>query len=328
MSRITSRFPFRRAALAVGVVAVTSVVLAGCAGVATPSADPAASEPPRVGIVLGGGGEVGIAWQLGVLDALQNEAGLDREDVEVVVGTSAGSFSGAYYTLRFDLDELVEQERRGEGASAPVAGGEKGLASISPELMAALSSTEGTLEERGQRIGELAKQARLPITSDDYVEYVSTMLPGPDWPELDFRVTSVNAETGETVLWDAEDGVPLAAALASSSAVPGFLPVVEIDGGFYTDAPRTSFSKPLVDDVDLDAIIYIGMPTPNLSNTIEETALDELQADGLEVVRIVGSEEANQVAANALDPAMRPVAVDLGIEDGQDAAAAVRQLLR
>ncbi|OLT18684.1 hypothetical protein BJF78_00900 [Pseudonocardia sp. CNS-139] len=330
MSRRAFRPSFHRTVLSVGAIALAGALLTGCGagGAAPQGGQPAEGDGrPRVGVILGGGGEVGIAWQLGVLDALNNTAGLTPDKVDVAVGTSAGAYSGAYYTLGLDLDALVEQERRGEGAGAPVAGGENGLSAIPPELMAALVSTEGTIEERGRRIGELAMRSELPITSADYVGYVTTMLPGPEWPERDLRITSVDARTGETVLWRAADGVPLAAALASSSAVPGFLPVVEINDGFYTDAPRTSFSRQLVDELDLDAVVYIGMPTPNLSNTVEEKALDELQAGGLQVVRITGSEEANRVAANALDPAMRPVAVDLGLQDGENAAAAVRQLL-
>ncbi|BCB82770.1 patatin-like phospholipase family protein [Phytohabitans suffuscus] len=281
----------------------------------------------RVGVVLGGGGETGIAWQTGVLAALASEAGLRPDTVDVVVGTSAGAIAGCYFSAGLDLDRLVEKEREGEVASAPLPAG-AGMTAIPAQIVAALGSTEGTIQERGRTIGALALKAPTPISSADLVAYVSSMLPGPDWPAVDFRPTSVNAETGETVLWRREDGVPLAAAVASSAAVPGFLPVVEIDGGHYTDAPRTSFSAGLVGEKALDAIVYIGMPTPNLSNTVEEKALDELAAGGLRVVRITGGDGSEEVIREALDPRVRPRAVELGLRDGTAAAPAVTELLR
>jgi NTE family protein len=280
---------------------------------------------PRVGIVLGGGGETGVAWQTGVLAAL-GKAGLNPTTTEVVVGTSAGALAGSYFSAGLDLDQLVEKERKGDVATSPLPAGE-GMTAIPTEVVAALSSTQGTVEERGRKVGALAMKAPTPITSADLVAYVSTMLPGPDWPALDFRPTSVNAETGKTVLWTKADGVPLAAAVASSAAVPGFLPTVEINGQHYIDAPRTSFSAGLVKEKDLDAIIYIGMPTPNLSNTVEEEALDLLEAGGLGVVRITGGEGSEEIIRNALDPKVRPRAVELGLRDGAAAASAVAAVL-
>ncbi|MET7398393.1 patatin-like phospholipase family protein [Dactylosporangium sp. NPDC005572] len=281
-----------------------------------------ASRRPRIGVVLGGGGETGIAWQTGVLAALGERAGITPATVGVVVGTSAGAFSGLYFSAGLDLGQLVENERKGEVATAPLpAGG--GMSAIPDEIIAALGSTEGTIEERGRRVGALALQTSLPISSAEFVTYVATMLPGPEWPAADFRPTSVNAETGQTVLWRREDGVPLAAAVASSAAVPGFLPAVEINGGHFTDAPRNSFSAGLVAELQLDAIVYVGMPTPNLSNTVEEEALDRLEASGLQVVRITGGDGSEELIHEALDPKLRPRAVELGLRDGTAAAAAV-----
>jgi NTE family protein len=300
---------------------------------AKPSADvvsnpmPTATKRPRVGIVLGGGGETGVAWQIGVLAALNNQARLTPDVVDIVVGTSAGAVSGAYFSSKLDLNQLVEKERSGDVMTVPLAAG-AGMSAIPQEIFAALNSTKGTIEERDQVIGRLAMKASIPISSADFINYVASMLPGAEWPELDFRPTSVNAETGVTVLWKRADGVPLAAAIASSVAVPGFLPAVEINGQYYTDAPRTSFSANLVAEKRLDGIVYIGMPTPNLSNTIEEEALTKLEAKGLRVVRITGGAGSEELIQDALNPKLRPRAVDMGLRDGAAAAKSVAKLLQ
>jgi NTE family protein len=62
---------------------------------------PAGARPPRVGLVLGGGGAAGLAFHAGVLWALHHDLGWDARTADVIVGTSAGSIVGAL--LRSDV---------------------------------------------------------------------------------------------------------------------------------------------------------------------------------------------------------------------------------
>ena len=55
--------------------------------------------------MLGGGGVVGIAWELGVIAGLADD-GLDLTDADLIVGTSAGAAVAAQITTGA-LDELV-----------------------------------------------------------------------------------------------------------------------------------------------------------------------------------------------------------------------------
>src|SRR2546430_1216023 len=50
----------------------------------------------KIGLVLGAGGTVGMAYHAGVLRALREVGGFAAEDADLVVGTSAGSVVGAY----------------------------------------------------------------------------------------------------------------------------------------------------------------------------------------------------------------------------------------
>jgi predicted acylesterase/phospholipase RssA len=45
----------------------------------------------RVGLVLGAGGTLGAAWMVGALGAVQERIGRPLQDLDVIVGTSAGS---------------------------------------------------------------------------------------------------------------------------------------------------------------------------------------------------------------------------------------------
>jgi NTE family protein len=75
----------------------------------------------KLALVLAGGGTVGIAYHTGVLLALRDELGLSADDVDLVVGTSAGSVVGAYLRSGMEPDEVVAQvlgTEHGSGAAA------------------------------------------------------------------------------------------------------------------------------------------------------------------------------------------------------------------
>ena len=59
----------------------------------------------RLGVVFGGGGAVGIAWHLGVIDALER-AGLPVTDAPLI-GTSAGAWACAAARLRLGFEEFA-----------------------------------------------------------------------------------------------------------------------------------------------------------------------------------------------------------------------------
>src|SRR4051812_40597805 len=82
----------------------------------------------RVGLVLGAGGVVGASWQIGALEALQDETGWDPPEAEAIVGTSAGAVVGALtasgmspaymaaYVAGREVDEIADAAARaGEG---------------------------------------------------------------------------------------------------------------------------------------------------------------------------------------------------------------------
>lgn len=65
----------------------------------------------RRGLVLGGGGVLGFAWMVGALQALQDEEGFDVRDVDVVVGTSAGSVLAALIGCGVSVDAILRHQR-------------------------------------------------------------------------------------------------------------------------------------------------------------------------------------------------------------------------
>src|ERR1700733_4287271 len=60
-----------------------------------------------IGLVLGAGGVVGQAYQAGVLSALQRETSWDPRQATIIVGTSAGSITGAALRVGVPATDLA-----------------------------------------------------------------------------------------------------------------------------------------------------------------------------------------------------------------------------
>jgi NTE family protein len=66
---------------------------------------------PRVGLVLGAGGVLGAAWMTGALPAAQKRLGRPLGEVDVVIGTSAGSVVAAALRCGISVDEMIAHQR-------------------------------------------------------------------------------------------------------------------------------------------------------------------------------------------------------------------------
>ncbi|MFC6344273.1 patatin-like phospholipase family protein, partial [Nocardioides hankookensis] len=121
----------------------------------------------RRGLVLGGGGITGIAWETGLLFGLQ-ELGVDVTTADAIVGTSAGSVVGAQITTGITLEDLFAYQ-----ISPPKPAR---LASIGPNVLAgfalAMLRARGDLEAFGRNVGQWsvrrAEAGRLPSLEERF----------------------------------------------------------------------------------------------------------------------------------------------------------------
>jgi NTE family protein len=288
----------------------------------------------RIGLILGGGGIVGMAWELGVLAGVAECSEFDPASSAVIVGTSAGSVVAAHVALGHDLDDLVERQRRPSGVagvpSPPPPRADRqnlGSSTVPDEIMQFITSTEGTLEQRNAAVGRLAREAHIALDEPTYIAGLRSMIGTDEWPDTDLRVTSVDCQTGSTMLWTRHDGIPLDRALATSCAAPGWFPAVEYHGRWYTDAPRADFTIDLVHETGLDAIIFIGPYVAGDPGMGRIPGLVELTNHGVPVVEIRGGSSFAEVATELMDPRLSHRAVEIGLEDGLSHANQVSEAL-
>ena len=192
-------------------------------------------------VVLGGGGVAGIAWQLGVLAALL-EHGIELNDADLVVGTSAGSVVGA--VLRFGVlpQVLAAQVHEDDPAETAMEQGE--LAHFSTEqflnMTADAARGPGGEQDARARMGKKAIAAGSGLSEESWVATIRSLLPAQAWPSKPLQVTAVNADDGAFTVLDASSDTELARAVAASCSVPGAWPPVTINGAPFMDGGMRS----------------------------------------------------------------------------------------
>ncbi len=281
----------------------------------------------RTGLVLGAGGIVGQAYQAGVLAALEREVGWDPRTADVIVGSSAGSVTGAGLRLGVAASDMA----------ASVTGDE-----MSPSGAAFFEALDGADADlpapaafdllRGWRLPSpalIARTARrpwamrptaiastlLPAGRFDLRERTAVLDPLSDgWPE-GLWICTVRRDHGRRVVFGRPGAPParLSEAVAASCAIPGYFAPVRIGTREYVDG---GVHSPTNADVlvrcDLDMVVVVSSMSAAHGRSGRadaamrwamhrrlEQEVRRLRARGTEVVRIEPS--ARTLAAMGLN---------------------------
>lgn len=273
-------------------------------------------------VVLAGGGLAGIAWEIGLLFGMQEQAPQASESIlaetTTLVGTSAGAAVAAQLASGTPLADLFEAQLAKESAEIHA---EIDLAAFGAMMSAAVAGS-ASAEESRQRLGQMARSATTP-PGPDRRAVIAARLPDHEWSSRRVLLTAVDTDTGALRVFDRESGVALVDAVAASCAVPGIWPTVEIDGHHYMDGGMRS-----VANADLAAgadQVLILVPAPETSVAGLTLAPSELEALAPARIHAVFADSASLAAfgANPLDPAVRRPAALAGRDQGRRVAAEV-----
>jgi NTE family protein len=272
------------------------------------------------GVVLGGGGIAGVAWEAGIVIGLRR-AGLDLSSAEVIVGTSAGSIVGSHVAFGTDLQALAAMAPAHTGAQAaavPAASLDLILNALAPLFDQALDRAEAR-----RRVGAAAR-----ATAGDeeaHIARIASLLPATDrWPQRRLLVTAVDTESGEPVAWHGGSGVPLDRAVAASCAVPAVYPPVTIGGRRYMDGGvRSATNADLAAGASAVIVLdAIGHLTPR------EPLQDELAALGAASTLVITPDDpaAAVMGTNLLDVAIAAPAFEAGLKQAMSCAEPARAI--
>ncbi len=229
----------------------------------------------RRALVLGSGGFTGVAWEAGVLQGLhESGVRLDRWDLVVGtsagsfvgahlladgtptplyeaqlatdVQAAEAALGAAVGGLVMRLVRLSRDPRRaalvrlGTVAlilrAAFVDAARHGLGELRKVPVVARSRRPGAVQtpEDLAAVGSIGRGVRTPERV--WVDFWSTALAGADaWPTSPLHAIALDIADGSRRAIDRDSGVPVARAVAASTAVPGVLPLITIGGHRYMD---------------------------------------------------------------------------------------------
>ena len=225
------------------------------------------AQKPRRGLVLGGGGVLGGTWAVGALAALEEEYGFAVADVDVIVGTSAGSVLAALIGGGVSAEQLRQQYADDVVTDGPLAG-----YAFDPEV-ATGGKRPGLPRFSGpgspRLIGTSLRHLRqLPATAvlsafmpegtrslERVGHLIDAFTPLGEWSShRGVWVVAMDYEDGRRVVFGRPGApvAPLASAVMASCAIPGWFMPVTINGRVYVDGGAVSATS-------IDVVAHAGL---------------------------------------------------------------------
>ena len=302
----------------------------------------------RRALVFGGGGVLGGTWAVGALAAWQQATGLAPADVDVIVGTSAGSVLGALVGCGVSTDELITHYRDEHVTSGPLAGYEwdptratggnrPGLPKLrgpgSPALI------RSSLRHLGQLPATTVLSAFLPEggkSLERIGHLIDAVTPFGEWsahPNL--WVVATDYSNGHRVVFGRPGApvAPLASAVMASCAIPGWFTPVDVGGRTYIDGGAVSATS--VDVLAHSGIDEVYVIAPMVSfetdspsgiqarlerrwrSQVTKVCRDEMalvRAAGSDVYAIgPGPQDLEAIGANMMDSRRRRLVLDTSL---------------
>lgn len=223
----------------------------------------------RVGLVLGAGGAVGVAFHAGALRAIRAVTGWNPRTAEVIVGTSAGAQVAALLRAGLDTEDLAAhatgQPVTPEGASIlrhyirplhncahpdhPLR-----LLPYAPRYILRVAR-----DPRRFCLGCLIASMLPPgrVRLDSQSEGFRRLF-AAGWPEEKLWIPAMRLDTGERVVFG-RPGAPetdVGSAVTASGAVPGLCVPISIDSRCYVDGCFLSSTHlEVAADAGVDAVV-------------------------------------------------------------------------
>ena len=294
----------------------------------------------RRGLVLGAGGVLGLTWMIAALAALEAEEGFDARDVEVCIGTSAGSVLAALLGCGVGVDVALRHQQgipapadpdiswdydRDSGGAVPP---RPGFGIGSPRLLLEAARHPRRVPPMAAFSAALPRGRGTLLPLHRMVELVSEPLPGGGWPAAPSTwIVAMDYAAGTRTVFGRRGAPPatLADAVTASCAIPGWYVPVVIDGRPYVDGGTLSpTSLDLLVGAGLDEV-YVLAPMASFAYDRPRAAMaraerrwrrlvsrrvladaEALRESGTAVTLLgPGPEDLQTIGANLMDPRRR-----------------------
>ena len=231
-----------------------------------------------LGLVLGGGGLVGMAYHAGVLKAL-HDRGVDLARADIMVGTSAGAILAAYLAIGWTPQDFYDYAYGRHPNSTPDPDEQREevariftplWSSGSERLRRSIGSMFAVASSRGY--WNRVARGRVPLqqlrrffpagmySTNESQERFRHDLPS-EWPRDGIYLCAADLYSGARVAFGAPGAPPspFHDAVLASIAIPGVFPSVRIGGRHYVDGGvHSATSLDLAADAGCDAILCVA----------------------------------------------------------------------
>ena len=253
---------------------------------------------------------------------------MDLATADLVIGTSAGSILGSLLLGGADSETITKLIASPDQSPLQLSGKPKtdGDPMANLQVLTLWSAVPEMDSANAVAIAEAASRGKT-MTEDAWVESFTDALGSIEWSSK-MRIVSIDTTAGERKLWSADDGAPLDRVVASSCAVPGIFPAVEVGGRRYVDGGM--WSPTSADLLPVSGIENVVIVSPlggdadwvgAFSDRATERELKQLRDRGV-VAELVRPDEPMSPLA-AFDESKRVASFELGIADGRAAAERV-----
>ena len=313
----------------------------------------------RIGLVLGAGGVLGAAWMTGALASLQDRLPVPAADVDLIVGTSAGSVLAAALRCRASLDEIVAWQcgdATGILSESVVLAAQDGPLPPLPHLLrpGSLPLARAALLRPLQVPPWVGASGWLPHGRGQHAALRSLVsalhcrhqqragTPGP-WVDGQTWIVAMDYDTGRRVLFGHPDAprASLPDAVVASCSIPGWHEPTRIDGRRYVDGGvRSATSLGVLSGTDVDEV-YVLAPMAStepdhplqphlrlerrLRQLITRALLRQakaLSAQGMHVTIVTpGPRDLAIMGANLMDPRRRQAVLEASLRTSADSLA-------
>jgi NTE family protein len=307
---------------------------------------------PRTGLVLGAGGVLGAAWMTGMLPSLAERLPGPIGDVDVILGTSAGSVIAAALRCGVSIDDMVAYQR-GEptgvlsdpslqvldGPLPPVPSWRPGSLPLvratfsRPRPVSPLIAATGWLPRGRGRHTSLRAMV-------DLVHIQAAQRPGwqpsaPGWTPGRTWIATVDYDSGRRVIFgrDGAPSAPLPDAVVASCSIPGWYQPVTIGGRAYVDGGVSSVtSLDVMAEADVDNVYVLApmasvvpgqprRPIERLERRVRRLitrgllrSAQALRSAGIKVTVLTpGPEDLAAIGWNLMDPRRREAVLDTSL---------------
>lgn len=271
-------------------------------------------------LVLGGGGVAGIAWMTGLVFGL-TERQVELRTADLTIGTSAGATLGAQLGSKSSLKELFQRLVEPSSPAQEFTPDQRLLESFREARLKFAATQDPT--DRIRQIGQWAIDTpTVPETTRRAV--VAGRLPSHAWPNNELLIVVVDAQSGETKVFDRGSGVDLVDAVAASCAVPGIWPPVTIKARRYMDGGvRSAENADLAKGYSRVVILSpMGTTLPRIGGNSLNEQIEILEQAGSKTYLVNPDRKSRKaIGLNPLSPETRRPAAQAGRKQGQSLAA-------